>query len=100
MPATPGRDEPADNGRRLTGRRWGHFPRPHRGTSDVHAQRDRRSAAFALADDDHVTVIELDTGQVLSTHHIEPEKNYWRNQNKERGRWPSPPKTRHMTRDT
>ena len=36
-----------------------------------------------------ITVIDLETGQVLSTHQIEPDKTYWRNQNKEPGRWPS-----------
>jgi hypothetical protein len=27
----------------------------------------------------------------LSVHLIQPDKSYWRNQNKEPGRWPSPP---------
>ena len=36
--------------------------------------------------------LELITGEALSRHQIEPNKNYWRNQNKEPGRWPSPPK--------
>jgi hypothetical protein len=44
---------------------------------------------LALADDREVTVIELHTGEVLSTHLIQPEKTYWRNQQKEPGRWPS-----------
>ncbi len=44
---------------------------------------------LALADDTHITVIELHTGEVLSTHLIEPNKTYWRNQHKEPGRWPS-----------
>ena len=44
---------------------------------------------LALADDHQITVIELDTGEVLSTHHIQPEKTYWRNQHREPGRWPS-----------
>jgi len=44
---------------------------------------------LALADDTRITVIELHTGQVLSTHLIEPDKAYWRNQQKEPGRWPS-----------
>jgi transposase InsO family protein len=46
---------------------------------------------LALADDHHVTVIELDTGEILSTHLIQPEKAYWRNQQREPGRWPSSP---------
>ena len=44
---------------------------------------------LALADDHQITVIELHTGEVLSTHLIEPNKSYWRNQQKEPGRWPS-----------
>ncbi len=43
---------------------------------------------LALADDHHITVIELDTGEILSTHLIQPEKSYWRNQQREPGRWP------------
>ena len=45
----------------------------------------------AIADEHHITVIELDTGEVLSTHLIEPDRAYWRNQNKKPGRWPSSP---------
>jgi hypothetical protein len=43
---------------------------------------------LAFADDHRVTVAELATGEVLSTHLIEPDRAYWRNQNKEPGRWP------------
>ena len=35
------------------------------------------------------TVIEPHTGEVLSAHDIQPDKTYWRNKNKEPGRWPS-----------
>ena len=35
-----------------------------------------------------VTVISKTNHQVLSSHHIDPDKNYWRNQNKNPGRWP------------
>ncbi|UGS37150.1 hypothetical protein DSM104329_03565 [Capillimicrobium parvum] len=31
------------------------------------------------------------TGEVLSVHHIDPNRSYWRNQNTEPGRWPGPP---------
>jgi transposase InsO family protein len=48
-----------------------------------------RKRVLALADDHQVTVTDLATGEVLSTHLIQPDKNYWRNQNKEPGRWPS-----------
>jgi transposase InsO family protein len=47
-----------------------------------------RKRVLAIADDHHVTVTDLATGEVLSTHLIQPEKTYWRNQNKEPGRWP------------
>ena len=59
----------------------------HLGVGTAHA----RKRVLALADDHHITVIELDTGEVLSTHLIEPDKTYWRNQNKKPGRWPSSP---------
>jgi transposase InsO family protein len=57
----------------------------HLGTGRPNA----RKQVLALADDTHVTVIELETGEILSTHLIQPHKSYWRNQNKEPGRWPS-----------
>jgi transposase InsO family protein len=46
---------------------------------------------LALADDHHVLITDLTTGEVLSTHDIDPTKGYWRNKNKEPGRWPSSP---------
>jgi transposase InsO family protein len=59
----------------------------HLGIGSEHA----RKRVLALADEHHITVIELHTGKVLSTHQIQPEKTYWRNQNKQPGRWPSSP---------
>lgn len=50
-----------------------------------------RKRVLAFADDHHVTVTDLTTGEILSIHHIEPTKNYWRNQNKNPGRWPGSP---------
>jgi hypothetical protein len=44
---------------------------------------------LAFADHHQVTVADLSTGEVLSTDLIQLEKTYWRNQNKEPGRWPS-----------
>lgn len=35
-----------------------------------------------------VTVISKTSHHVLSSHTIDPDKNYWRNQNKNPGRWP------------
>ncbi len=60
----------------------------HLGVGTAHA----RTRVLALADEDRITVIELNTGEVLSTHLIDPDKVYWRNQNKEPGRWPGSPK--------
>ncbi len=56
----------------------------HLGIGAAHA----RKRVLAIADDHHVTVTDLTTGEVLSTHQIQPDKTYWRNQNKEPGRWP------------
>ena len=56
----------------------------HLGVGTVHA----RTRVLAIADDTTVTVIELDTGEILSTHNIEPTKTYWRNTQRAPGRWP------------
>ena len=68
---------------RMTLRRAGRMH--HLGIGTQHA----RKRVLAFADDHHITVADLTTGEVLSTHLIEPEKTYWRNQNREPGRWPS-----------
>ena len=60
----------------------------HLGIGTAHA----RKRVLAFADDHHITVADLTTGEVLSTHLIEPDKTYWRNQNKKPGRRPSSPK--------
>jgi transposase InsO family protein len=60
----------------------------HLGIGAVHA----RKRVLALADDHQVTVIDLETGEILSTHQIKPHNTYWRNQNKGPGRWPGPSK--------
>jgi transposase InsO family protein len=59
----------------------------HLGVGYAHA----RKRVLAFADEHHITVADLATGEVLSRHQIEPNKTYWRNQNKEPGRWPSSP---------
>jgi transposase InsO family protein len=56
----------------------------HLGVGASHA----RKRVLALADEHHITVVELHTGEVLSLHLIQPEKTYWRNQNRQPGRWP------------
>ncbi|HET7046792.1 MAG TPA: IS481 family transposase [Solirubrobacteraceae bacterium] len=68
---------------RMTIRRAGRMH--HLGVGAIHA----RKRVLAFADDHQLTVAELTTGEVLSIHLIEPDKSYWRNQNKEPGRWPS-----------
>jgi transposase InsO family protein len=47
-----------------------------------------RRRVLAIADEQAVTVVALETGEVLSTHLIEPERKYWRNQRRDPGRWP------------
>ena len=56
----------------------------HLGVGYAHA----RKRVLAITDDTTVTVIELATGEILSTHDIEPHRNYWRNTQKRPGRWP------------
>jgi transposase InsO family protein len=68
---------------RMTLRRAGRMH--HLGIGAEHA----RKRVLAFADHHHVTVADLATGEVLSVHHIDPNRSYWRNQNKEPGRWPS-----------
>jgi transposase InsO family protein len=60
----------------------------HLGVGTAHAHK----RVLAFADEHHITVADLTTGEVLSHHQIEPNKTYWRNQNTEPGRWPSPQK--------
>jgi transposase InsO family protein len=66
----------------------------HLGVGAAHA----RKRVLAFADDHQITVADLNTGQILSAHLIEPHKTYWRNQNREPGRWPGSPKVGPMTR--
>jgi len=67
---------------RMTLRRAGRMH--HLGIGTQHA----RKRVLAFADDRQITVADLSTGEVLSVHLIEPNKSYWRNQNREPGRWP------------
>lgn len=57
----------------------------HLGIGTPHA----RKRVLAIADEHTITVIDLTTGEILSTHLINPDKTYWRNQKREPGRWPS-----------
>jgi hypothetical protein len=56
----------------------------HLATGRAHAGK----RVLAIADDHQVTVTDLATGEILSTHRIDPDKNYWRNQMRPPGRWP------------
>jgi transposase InsO family protein len=51
-----------------------------------YAHRGRR--VLAIADENTLTVLDLKTGEILSTHHIDPAKHYWRNTQRAPGRWP------------
>lgn len=48
----------------------------------------RGKRCILLADDTTITVVHLDTGEILATNTINPDKTYWRNTMKEPGRWP------------
>ena len=50
----------------------------------------RGKRVIALIDETTVTVIHLDTGEIIATTTINPERSYWRNNMKKPGRWPGP----------
>ena len=52
-----------------------------------------RRRVLAIVDEQEVTVVALDTGEILATHLIEPDRRYWRNQRRDPGRWPGPQAT-------
>jgi transposase InsO family protein len=76
------RSDRVDRGGRMSLRRAGRLH--HLGIGAAHARR----RVLAIVDEREVTVVALDTGEVLSTHRIEPERSYWRNQRRDPGRWP------------
>jgi hypothetical protein len=45
-------------------------------------------AVVVLVTDTQVTVIDRATRQTLATTTIDPTRNYWRNNEREPGRWP------------
>jgi len=71
-----------DNHGKMSIRRAGHMH--HLGVGASNAQR----RVLAIVDQTTVTVIDLLTGEVLSTHTIDSDRSYWRNQQKRPGRWP------------
>lgn len=56
----------------------------HLNAGVAHARR----RVLAIAEETDVTLVALDAGEVLSSHRIEPDKGYWRNQRRNPGRWP------------
>jgi transposase InsO family protein len=58
----------------------------HLNAGVAHARR----RVLAIVDEEEVTVVSLDTGEILSSHRIEPDKGYWRNTRRDPGRWPRP----------
>jgi len=56
----------------------------HLGIGAAHA----RKPVTILITDTLVTVIHTGTGQILATNTINPDRTYWRNNEREPGRWP------------
>jgi hypothetical protein len=71
----------------MTMRRGGRLH--HLKVGAAHARR----RVLAIVDEQEVTVVDLATGEILSTHLIEPGKGYWRNQQRDPGRWPGSQET-------
>ena len=69
---------------KLTLRRAGKLH--HLGVGHDHAGQP----VLILVDQTTATVTHLNTGEVLGEYGIDPDNNYWRNQTKGPGRWPSP----------
>ena len=72
-----------DSHGKISFRRAGRMHHLGVGASNAHRR------VLAIADQTTVTVIDLTTGEILSTHTIDPNRSYWRNQHKPPGRWPS-----------
>ena len=94
MPPAPGarghfrlRYDITDGKGAITLRRAGRLH--HLKVGAAHARR----RVLAIVDEQEVTVVALDTGEILSTHLIEPDRGYWRNQRRDPGRWPGSPAT-------
>jgi len=77
----------ADGNGAITLRRAGRMHHLKIGAAHAHQR------VLAIADEHEVTVVALDTGEVLSSHRIEPDKGYWRNTRRDPGRWPRSPAT-------
>lgn len=76
------RHDKVDKAGKLTLRRAGKLH--HMGVAKEYAGQH----VLMLIDRTTVTITVQETGEILSKHLIEPEKNYWRNQLRNPGRWP------------
>jgi hypothetical protein len=56
----------------------------HLGIGRTHAH----TPVLILVTTTSVTVVSKTSHQLIASHHIDPDRNYWRNQNKNPGRWP------------
>jgi len=72
-----------DSHGKISFRRAGRMHHLGVGASNAHRR------VLAIADQTTVTVIDPTTGEILSTHTIDPDRSYWRNQQKGPGRWPN-----------
>jgi transposase InsO family protein len=74
-------DHVGDNGK-MSLRRAGRMH--HLGIGVEH----RGKRILALIDETTVTIVHLDTAEIIATNTINPERSYWRNTQKAPGRWP------------
>jgi hypothetical protein len=65
----------------------------HLGIGITHAH----TSVLILVTTTTVTVLSKTGHHILSSHHIDPDKNYWRNQTKNPGRWPGKSVTNDAT---
>ncbi|GAB4086320.1 hypothetical protein GCM10028784_29500 [Myceligenerans cantabricum] len=63
------------------------LPRP---VLEPAASLDNGKAVLILITHTQVTVIDRATHQTLATNTIDPTRSYWRNNEREPGRWPGP----------
>jgi transposase InsO family protein len=71
-----------DNQGRVSLRRAGRMH--HLAIGNTH----RGKRVLALIDNSTVTVVDLETGEVIATNDIDPDRSYWRNTRRAPGRWP------------
>ncbi|ALD64121.1 hypothetical protein AFL94_09510 [Arthrobacter sp. LS16] len=59
----------------------------HLGVRKIHG----RKKVVMLIDTEEVTVLDLQSSEILSRHLIDPARNYWPDKQKSPGRWPGVP---------